>query len=79
MAVSRIDTFGELYLLTLEQDALTKGERDRILAMGGEDEEERTGQVAIGYEGSGDGAVHANMHVAYASDTATASAIRSSA
>lgn len=42
---------------------------------GGEDEEERTGQVAIGYEGSGDGAVHANMHVAYASDTATASAI----
>ena len=36
----RIDTFGELFLLTLEKDALTQGERNRILAMGGEDEEE---------------------------------------
>ena len=40
MAVTRIDTYGELLLLTLEQDTLTRGEQDRILAMGGEDEQE---------------------------------------
>ncbi len=45
MAVTRIDTYGELLLLTLEQDTLTRGEQDRILAMGGEDEQEEIGDL----------------------------------